>query len=1275
MDWRASVYGSRSGDIGGYRSRGDFGGVDDAGGFDELADSDEYLDDDGVVYGGSAVVPDRELRVRGGSAYFRAYEVVEGGRLRDLTYTRDESGMMVLAGAVEAAGGLEDGYQVSVRIDEDARDMPDARCTCPAFGRNGSVCKHVIAMVMAYNESPQRFRAVGASVARPARERTSNALKAFMRREDVALQRKAQRRGIELLKEVDAAGARDGEDAGAGEVRSASAVADGSVRLRLGLDNAPDGWHVRLRATIPGRNISYAVKDIRSLVAAVGSQAYVSYGKRLAFVHERRSFDQRSQRMLDILDRAMRIRDMLSVNGSGYRHRRQRTAAGDMIMSEDEICDLLDLYAGADATLDYSSSQDYFAAAAPAGVLDGDPDLGISIERVAPAEGRGGFVIRHRLNVERFVSGHGSSFVIIRAQDAAKAAAADSLVIHRCSARMTRDRAVIRALCGAGESAGLFLSEEDLDEFSRTVLPSLLPSQLSPDSRSQSRPRVQPPLPADPASTDAGSGVMGGGIMAKLPEEMLRLRRPPCMVEIYLDRDRDGITCDVQARYDDVRFHVFDGRNVNADDADDGFDPALRDGDTERLAVEAVRHYFPLPTGAVARIPESDDEAIYTLLSQGLAVLRSLGEVFSTPSFDGLTPGIRTVVKLGLSVRSGLVEISPIADEIDPEDVAALLASYRARRRFHRLPNGAFVDLGRLDVSAIERVSADLGIRPAELLTGPVDVPESAAYYLDHEVDDAGKSASFTSYFKELQVADPNEYPVPDGLSGVLRAYQIEGFQWLNAMCDRGFGGILADEMGLGKTVQMLALLRARMGQARSVGPSLVVCPASLVYNWKAECGRFAPGLRVGVVAGGRQERHALLEQVQAGRMHAGESNDARSGGRTGRKAGEREQPKERLGGDPSEGGIGAQPEAYDLLITSYDLLRRDIEDYRDLELYALVLDEAQYIKNHATKSARAVHALGARHRFALTGTPIENRLSELWSIFDVLMPGILGSYAHFRERFEMPVLSGDEQAQARLQAFVGPFILRRRKAQVLDDLPEKIENVLTVDLQGEQRRLYAALEQRLRAALTRQKDVEYETGKILVLAQLTKLRQVCCDPRLLYADAKGGSAKLDAIDDLVISCRDAGRKMLIFSQFTSFLELIAARLRADGVPYDVITGATPKKQRLELVNRFNEDATPVFLISLKAGNTGLNLTGACVVVHADPWWNAAAQNQATDRAHRIGQTQDVNVYQIVAKDTIEERILTLQRTKTDLASRFVDSAAGNSMADLTRDDVLALLG
>ena len=558
-------------------------------------------------------------------------------------------------------------------------------------------------------------------------------------------------------------------------------------------------------------------------------------------------------------------------------------------------------------------------------------------------------------------------------------------------------------------------------------------------------------------------------------------------------------------------------------------------------------------------------------------MLRGLGGVMATPAFDGLTAMPRPTISIGLSVKSGLVEISPIADEIDPDDVPGLLASYRRRRRFHRLRNGSFVDMRNVDMSDVDEIADDLGLRAADLESGSITVPAYEAYYLDHQVDDDAKDASFTAYLDGLRVIDPSTYRVPAALASVLRPYQAEGFRWLNAVCDKGFGGILADEMGLGKSVQLLSLLLARHKESRAERrPNLIVCPASLVYNWVAEVAKHTPELRVEAIAGTKPERRAMLDGVRAAQQDTGVS-PTRESARPASAA-------------------AASDDVPDVLVTSYDLLRRDIDDYAGLEFYCMTLDEAQYIKNAATKVSKAVRSVTAVHRFALTGTPIENRLSELWSIFDFLMPGMLGSYAHFRERFEMPVLSGDETAQKKLQSFVGPFILRRLKSQVLKDLPDKIENVITVQLQGEQRKLYAALEQQLRSVILRQRPADFNTGKIQILAQLTRLRQVCCDPRLIYENADGhasalsagvqsaakdpqqsvkqpvkqskarktvSSAKLDAIIELVDSCRDAGRKMLIFSQFTSYLDLIAQRLRADGVEYDMITGATPKKRRL----------------------------------------------------------------------------------------------------------------
>ncbi|WP_289093960.1 SNF2-related protein [uncultured Bifidobacterium sp.] len=1270
MNWRNSVYGARNG-----------------------VESNVWSSDDGPVYGRvpDELIPEERLRRLGGKSFYRAHEVIDSGRLHDLGYAYTDDGITLTA-LVDSADGYADDYSVTAHVDQNVDDLTASHCTCPAYGRFGAICKHVIALIMAYDEDPDAFEALDedggdASPARPRPSRgarTSRRLQAFMREREQSRQSDMQTRQLTLLKEIDAMSS-SGGSAGAEQGGIVSRhLPIGSVVLRPELRRFGSSWAVRLRLTVPSRSAAYVVKDVAAFIDAVRHQEFRTYGRKLAFVHTRDTLSERSRIIFDVLERAVRIRE--SVTG-GAPYYRRGAEADTVLLTGDETAELLAAFVDADAFLDYE--RPYRMRPEPVRVVDGDPDLGLALAWSDDAEG---YVARHRLDVLDIVEGSSASFVAVapslseslaRRMGLSDAASGDDRVlIHRCSKAFMRARRAIDVLCGTERGEDMVVAPSDTDLFMRTVAPLFTPVTTDDGGSGE---------------TDPGTGASGNdvpGIPIRLPEEMLRLRREPCAIEIYLDRDQAGVTCDIRARYGDRWYHAFEGVREDA---------SRRDPDAERLAVEAVLHYFPRPNGPLAFIEESDDDAIWRLLTEGLPVMRGLGEVFITPAFDGLLAAPRPTVRLGLSVRSGLVEISPIADEIDPDDVPGLLASYRRRKRFHRLRNGAFLDLSAVDADRTEETLSDLDLTLRDLELGSVRLPATSAYYLDSQVDDETKDEAFRAYVDGLRVVDPQAYAVPPRLATVLRPYQVEGFRWLNAVCDKGFGGILADEMGLGKTIQLLSLLVARRDEARGVGPSLIVCPASLVYNWEAECRRFAPELRVAVVAGSKTERRALLGRIR--RAQAARAVPLRDDGADDGDATFALRTTARTLGDtaddgwqgattplPEDGwdasGDGPLP---DLLITSYDLLRRDVEEYEGIDFYCMTLDEAQYVKNHATKASKAVRSVSARHRFALTGTPIENRLAELWSIFDFLMPGMLGSYRHFRDRFEQPVLSGDERAQARLQAFVGPFILRRLKSDVLKDLPDKIENVITVQLEGEQRRLYAALEQRLRASINKTRDVDFRNDRIQVLSQLTRLRQVCCDPRLVYENAgqldapsdgrrrtASPSAKLDAIQELVESCRDAGRKVLIFSQFTSYLDLIAERLRSIGMAYDTITGATPKKRRLELVDSFNTDDTPVFLISLKAGNTGLNLTGACVVIHADPWWNAAAQNQATDRAHRIGQTQDVNVYQIVAKDTIEERILSLQQSKTDLATRFVDEASsstGGSMAALTREDLLALLG
>ncbi len=439
-------------------------------------------------------------------------------------------------------------------------------------------------------------------------------------------------------------------------------------------------------------------------------------------------------------------------------------------------------------------------------------------------------------------------------------------------------------------------------------------------------------------------------------------------------------------------------------------------------------------------------------------------------------------------------------------------------------------------------------------------------------------------------------------LKAQLRPYQVEGAGWLLQKAHAKLGGLLADEMGLGKTVQALAMIEALPGTV------LVVCPSSLVWNWKSEAARFLPELSALSLDGSAREK--LFSQIADHR----------------------------------------------LVITSYALLRRDIERYRGLEFAAVILDEAQHIKNPGSQNAKAACALRAGSRFILTGTPVENSLRDLWSLFEFLLPGYLGTRDDFKDRYETPLLSGGAgEVWNRLTRRLKPYLLRRRKQEILKELPDKIEQIIEVELSDEQKAAYTQLQQAARAQVDQLRE-QGGAARMRVLTALLRLRQACCDLRLLGAQ-EGNSAKLGALMELLGETIDGGHRALVFSQFTSMLDLIGEALEAQGIVYCRLDGSTRNRQ--EVVERFQNDETvPVFLISLKAGGVGLNLTGADTVIHYDPWWNPAVEAQATDRAHRIGQKNVVTAIKLIARDTVEERVLQMQQKKKELLEGALDEEA-----------------
>lgn len=725
---------------------------------------------------------------------------------------------------------------------------------------------------------------------------------------------------------------------------------------------------------------------------------------------------------------------------------------------------------------------------------------------------------------------------------------------------------------------------------------------------------------------------------------------PEAHFSIYLDNPAENIiSCTAYARYGEETFSL-----ATPISCEDGF----RDASMENRILTAIQTYFQpaavsgnedSPVADADFIISHDDQAAFLFLEQGLPHFYELAEVFISSNMKRIRILSAPRTAVGVSVSNGLLEIDVHSDSLPYEELAGILNSYRRRQKYYKLKSGEFLKLENNSLSVLSELADGLRLSEQAIRGGRISVPLYRASYIDavltsHNSDiQSHRDRYFKSLIRDMKSVADSDYEVPDAMKPILRDYQKTGYRWLCTIAQLGFGGILADDMGLGKTLQIITLLEHARLEAISKTVdltdtashtacpppvSLIVCPSSLVYNWDSEIEHFAPNLKTLLITGTAQERQELLTHYAD----------------------------------------------YDVLITSYDMLKRDIARYDNLHFHYQIIDEAQYIKNHRTQAARSVCSIHSVTRFALTGTPIENRLSELWSIFEYLMPGFLYPYAYFRSELEQPIVENKDQiAATRLQQLVRPFIMRRLKTDVLKELPDKLEHAVYAQMTDEQNKLYTANTLKLQKDLEQQSDSMFKTSKIQILAELTKLRQLCCDPSLIYQNYHGGSAKLDTCIQLIENAMAGGHKILLFSQFTSMLDVIERRLKAERILYYRLDGSTKSEQRTRLVNAFNENKIPVFLISLKAGGTGLNLTGADIVIHYDPWWNAAAQNQATDRAHRIGQTHTVTVYKLIARHTIEEKILELQENKKTLSDQIL-SEKGVTASQLTKEELLQIL-
>ena len=1116
---------------------------------------------------------------------------------------RRSDDVSVVTGRVASASGIADYFNVDVVFADFESRIIDYDCDCPAAARFDGMCKHCVALTVAYFAQPKSFEEIGDGRAAVSPGRTTSEALAQC-----------------LAARSDATPVRVGA--------LAVDAAAGTVHLAVHL--AYDGRFWSMDLTVEGPRGTYVVRDLEAFAHRVQRGEFFSYGKKLAFAHRLEAFDGPSRAVARKV--AELFPDERLFGGSMFRTAGSKRAVR---LREAELSGMLGAM-GEGASFMLERRDRDAAAPAPARWVIAEDTPALSLE-FAPAES--GYDLRLSEPV-LVVRGLEEAFVLSDGA-AARATGADARAFAFLrEAGLTEEGANAGVSAGAGAGAGgVFVAERDAEAFCRRALP-----------------------------------VLEETIDVALPEAWEALRPVVGTLAFYFDvtgkKEAALIRLVVKAFYGE-REVVLESPADSAEEPElrPASSQAFRDQDLEDAGVAVAAQFFD---GSMT-LPLRQTELAGDLLYGGLVQFRALGEVFTTPAFDRLIVERPPRVSLGLSLRANLIQMDVRESDLSADELRAMLSAYRRRKRFHRMSDGRIAALGEGDVAALGDMMRDLGVSADELLDGGAELPTYQAFYLDREYGDAVRDRAFEDYLRCLD--GPGELvAAPASLADTLRPYQVEGFRWLARLASLGFGGILADEMGLGKTLQMIALVKSLRDSGQLGGPVLVACPASLVFNWADEFARFAPDVPVCALEGSRAHREALLfratQGIDEGRV-LGCGDDA---GEDARTAGER-----------IAGASSADVPC--VIVASYDRVRIDGAQLARVEWGLVVLDEAQYIKNHATKTTRAVKRLRSRLRFALTGTPVENRLSELWSIFDFLMPGFLGSYERFRERYELGIVGEDEEAAARLRALIEPFVLRRRKADVLTDLPAKLESIRYVPLGREQRRLYDGAEQRLREDLNAQKRQnasranrrghipDAEKSAVEVLAELTRLRQIALDPALVFENYKGGAEKLGAIMELVDEAMEAGRKVLIFSQFTSYLDVLSAELDRRGIGHFAITGATPKRERVRLVNEFNANETPVFLVSLKAGGTGLNLTGASVVVHADPWWNAAATDQATDRAHRIGQNREVDVYKVVAKGTIEERIVALQEAKRDLADSVIAATAGEALAGLTRERLAELLG
>jgi len=619
-----------------------------------------------------------------------------------------------------------------------------------------------------------------------------------------------------------------------------------------------------------------------------------------------------------------------------------------------------------------------------------------------------------------------------------------------------------------------------------------------------------------------------------------------------------------------------------------------------------------------------NDDDYYLFLKEKVKQLERLGEIKSlncNEKYFKLYNGHISRLELKEDEDNNL-KFSFKLDGIDNKELSDVINAYKNKKRYIKLKDNIFIDLEDEELIGFMKIIDALNINVTEG-KDEYKLELNKLYYLNSKLDNKqinilkGKE-NLTDALKRLDKLNENSFEIPKTLMGSLREYQVNGYNWFKSLSYLGLGGILADEMGLGKTIQTITFL---LSEKKS--HSLIVTPTSLIYNWKGEFEKFAPSLRIGIIHGKKNERVQVLSNISD----------------------------------------------YDIILTTYGTLKNDILQYENIKFDYLILDEGQNINNSESQNAKVIKDINSKSRFILTGTPIENNLMELWALFDFIMPG----YLYTKQEFSSKFIKAEDKYVEELKILINPYILRRIKRDVIKEIPEKIETKFLVEMTEAQDKIYKSFIKEIKNNI---KNHKTDKNNITIFSYLTKLRQICLDPSVIIEGYCGGSGKIDIAKELIVE-NIKEHKILLFSQFTSVLSRISLELESENIKYSYLDGNTSAKNRIKLVDEFNKNENiRVFLISLKAGGTGLNLTSADIVIHFDPWWNLSVEDQATDRAHRIGQKHVVEVIKLIAKDTIEEKIILLQDDKKELINNVITGELkdGDVINKITNNEILNLI-